>query len=142
MTKTDRFESIAQLREEKLRLDATRRLHRERLVMHWEALGDKEVRQRMIKGTVSEAIGSWKPARILGKLIGGGSVTSSIGLMMSAKKAGWAKKAALFALGMVAPSMLKRVEKLSVPDILHEVNVSIGNVREHLRERKEERAAN
>ena len=142
MTKTDRFQSIAHLREEKLRLDATRRLHRERLKMHWEALGDKEVRKRMVSGTVSEILGSWNPTRILGKLFGGGSITSSIGLMMSAKKAGWAKKIALFALGMVAPKILKRVEHLSIPDILHEVNVSIGNVREHMRERKEARASN
>ncbi len=141
MTKTDRFESFAAFQAEKLRLTAKRDLHLERIEQHWEALKHKEVRKDLANNAVHDLLGLWKPTRLLSSLLSHGSIATSVGLAFGSGKASLPKRAGLFALGLVAPKLLKRLNNLSMEDIVQELGVSVNHVRDHIRSRREARAA-
>ena len=136
MTRTDRFESIGAFLDEKRRLTDKRDLHASRIEQHWQALKDKKVRGELAGNALQDVLGMWKPTRILGSLIGNGSMGASLGMVLGSGKGGWLKRAALFGLGMFAPKLLKRAQGLSVEDIIREVGTSVDHVRDHLRSRK------
>ena len=122
------------------RLTEKRDRHVRRIEQPWEALKSKEVRGNLASNALHDLLGLWKPTRILSSVFSNGSLGTSLGLALGSGKGGWPKRAALFALGLVAPKLIQRLEKLSVDDIVHEVGVSVDHVREHLRSRKKKRA--
>lgn len=141
MTRTDRFESMAAFLAEKDRLARQREVHAQRIGQHWEALKNKEVRRNLADSAVRDLLGLWKPTRLLSELLTPGAIGSSLGLAFASGKGGWAKRAGLFALGLLAPKLLERLNQLSIEDILHEVGVSAERVRDHLRSRERAPAA-
>jgi hypothetical protein len=140
MTRTERFESMGAFLGEKRRLMEKRDRHARRIEQHWEALKDKKVRGEMASNALHDALDMWKPTRVLSSLLSNGSLGTSLGLALGSGKGGWPKRAALFALGLVAPKLIKRMKGLSLDDILHEVGVSVDHVRDHFRARRQERS--
>ncbi len=136
--KTDRFSNLAALHAEKERLAALRDAHAERLEMHFTALGDGRFRKALVKETLGDAMGHLLPKGLLGTLIGGGGIGGGLSMAMGAK-GGWAKRAGLFALGMAAPALVKRMERFSMADVGRELKVSMERWRQHVHDRKEER---
>ena len=141
MTRTDRFENIDAFLAEKRRLTEKRDLHLQRIEEHWQALKSNEVRKNLANNAVHDLLGLWKPTRMLASIFSNGSIGTSIGLAFGSGKSSWAKRAGLFALGLVAPKLLKRFNNLSVEDIVHEVTLSVDHLRDHLRSRKQAQAA-
>ena len=141
MTRTDRFESLDAFLAEKRRLTETRALQVRRIAGHWEALKRKDVRKKLSANAFHDLLGLWKPTRMLASLLGNGSIGTSLGVAFAAGKSSWPRRAALFALGLIAPKLLKRLNDLSIEDIVHELAVSAGHIRDHLRSRKRSGAA-
>ena len=139
MTKTDRFKDITAVNAELLRLDAIRDAHASRLEAHFEALKHGEFRSSLMKNTVKGALGNFAPGKILGSLIGGGSVGGGLSMALGSGKGGLWKRAGLFALGMAAPKLLKKVEGISLPDIGHELGVSWDRLKDHMQQRRQEK---
>lgn len=141
MTRTDRFESIGAFVAEKNRLTEKRDVQLQRIEQHWEALKDKEVRKNLANNAFHDLLGMWKPTHMLSSILSTGSIGTSLGLAFGAGKTSWAKRAGLFALGLVAPKLIERLNNLSIEDIVHEVGVSVDHVRDHLSSRKRAQAA-
>ncbi|MBK9421458.1 MAG: hypothetical protein IPN44_10475 [Flavobacteriales bacterium] len=139
MTKTDRFKDLSDFHAEKLRLDAIRDVHADRLESHFNALKEGKFRSTLLKNSVNEALGSFAPGKILGSILGGGGLGSAISMATGTAKGGLMKRAGLFALGLAAPKLLKKVESISLPDIGQELGVSWRRLKEHMQERREER---
>jgi len=141
MTRTDRFESIGAFLAEKARMQEKRDLHKERIAQHWQALKNKEVRKNLAANAVEDLLSLWKPTRIISSLFNMGSLGTSLGMAFGAGKSGWPKRAGLFALGLFAPKLIQRIESISLEDITREVGVSVDRILDHLRSRKQARAA-
>ena len=139
MTKTERFKDLTALRTEKMRLDSMRKLHGERLEDHFNALKQGDFRTALAKNALSGAFGGFAPGKILGSLIGSGGLGGAIGMAAGAGKGGLLKRAGLFALGLAAPKLLKKVEDISIPDISHELGVSWDRLKDHMEVRREQR---
>lgn len=140
MKKIDRFPDLDAVRAEKLRLDAVRRAHASRLEEHVSAFGESHFRRAMAKDAVNSFAESIIPGGLMGALAGSGGVASGLGLALGTGKGGWARRIGLFALGTLAPSLVQRLEAVSLPQIGHEFRVSFERLKKHVRERKAERA--
>ena len=141
MTRTDRFGDMAAFLSEKRRLIQKRDLHAARIAQHWEALKDKDVRTDLANNAIHDLLGLWKPTRFLSSLFSPGSLGTSLSMSLGGGKGGWPKRAALFALGLIAPGLIGRIEKIDLENVAHEVGVSVDRIRDHLRSRKQARAA-
>ncbi|HEX2616313.1 MAG TPA: hypothetical protein VHL57_02160 [Flavobacteriales bacterium] len=135
MKRTDRFNDLAEVRMELQRLDTVRKAHEDRLERHWQAVLDHDVRGRLLKDAANDVIRSWKPAHMLSKVFGGGSVGPSL-LSAVTGRGGWFRKATMFALSMALPKILGKVNDVTVNDITREVQVSYQRFRDHLQARK------
>lgn len=140
MTRTDRFKDLAAVRAEKLRLDALREWHGERLEQHFNALKQGDFRTALMKNAVSSAFGGSTPGKLLGSLIGTGGIAGGLGMAMGSGKGSLLKRAGLFALGLAAPKLMKKVSHISLPDIGEELHVSWERLKDHLEVRREEKA--
>ncbi len=139
MKRTDRFQDLTAVNAELLRLDAIRDGHAERFSDLFRSLKESEVRRTLMKNTVKEALGKFAPGKILGSLIGGGGIGSGLTMALGAGKGGLLKRMGMFALGLAAPKILKKVESISIPDVAHEFGVSWGRLKDHMQQRREEK---
>lgn len=139
MRKIDRFPDLDAVRAEKMRLDAVRRAHLARLEEHVSAFGESHFQRAMAKDAVGSIAKSIIPGGVMGALASTGGVASGLGLVMGPGKGGWSKRLGLLALGMLAPSLVQKLEAVSLPRIGHELGVSFERLKEHMRERKAER---
>ena len=139
MTKTDRFQDLAAFRAEKLRAAAKSDMYAERLENHMDSLKQGEFRGKLLKNTVSSALGGSTPGKILGSIIGSAGLGGALSMAAGSGKGGLMKRAGLFALGLAAPQLLKKVEYFSISDIGHELGVSWERLKDHLEDRREER---
>ena len=140
MKRTDRFQNLTAVNAELLRLDAVRDGHAERFSELFRSLKESEFRSTLMKNTVKEAMGKFAPGKIIGSLIGGGGIGSGLSMAIGAGKGGLLKRLGMFAVGLAAPKILKKVESISIPDVAHEFGVSWGRLKDHMAQRREERA--
>ena len=139
MKTTDRFADLKEFRAEKLRLQLERSANRARLEQHFSAWKVPHFRKAMMKDVVGDITHLVLPKGILGSLLGKGDVGSGLRMAMGAGGGGLLKRAGLFALGIAAPSLLNKLESISLPEIGNEFQVSWQRLKEHMRERREER---
>lgn len=135
MARKGRFADLAQLEHERERLDARRRSDAARLEQHLEALQDKDFRKVLIKNTVNEGVAAIIPGGLMGALLGKGNVGTGLSMAIGANKAGLGKRALLFSLGTIAPSIVEKLERISLRDLPHELAVSLKRVKEYVQER-------
>lgn len=139
MKRTDRFKDLTAVNAELIRLESIRDAHADRLEEHFQALKQSEFRSALVKNTAKEVFGNFAPAKLLASLIGGGGVGSGLSMALGAGKGGIWKRLGMFALGLAAPKILKQVESISIPDIVHEFGVSWERIKDHLQQRREEK---
>lgn len=139
MKRTDRFKDLTALKAELLRLDAVRDAHAARLEDLFQALKRSGFRKKLIKNTVKEALGNFAPGKLLGSLIGSGGVGSGLGMALGSGKGGLLKRLGLFALGVAAPKLVKKVEAVPLSAIGHEFGVSWERLKDHMRQRRVEK---
>ncbi|MFT3885951.1 MAG: hypothetical protein QM724_11130 [Flavobacteriales bacterium] len=140
MARTERFGHMSDVAQELRRLDSVRKAHEDRLERHWQALLDHDVRGRLLKDAANDVMRSWKPARLLGEVFGGGSIGPSL-LSAATGRGGWFRKAMMFGLNMALPGVLGRMRDVTMNDILREVQVSYDRFRDHLQARKAAKAS-
>ena len=139
MKTTDRFADLNEFRAEKARLQLESREKRARLDEHFLAWKDPNFRKAMGKDVVGDITHLILPKGILGSLLGKADMGSGLRMALTPGTGGVAKRAGLFALGIAAPTLLKKLESISLPEIGHEFQVSWERLKEHMRDRKEER---
>lgn len=127
---------MEEVKNELARLDGLRAHHEVRMERHWQALLDHDVRGRLMKDAAQDMLRSWKPTRVLSSIFGDGSFGSSLGLAMR-RSGGIKKKLLMFALSMAAPGLLKKIQGTKAGDIVDEVQVSVGRIRDYIKSRKE-----
>lgn len=135
MKRTERFTTLAEVQQEKLRLDAVRKQHQARLERHWHALQDHDVRGHLIRDAANDALRSWKPLRMVGSLLGDGSMKSALGAAVRTR-GGLGKRALWFALSMALPGIVKKVSGISMQKLGEELGVSYDRIRDYIRERR------
>jgi hypothetical protein len=139
MKRIDRFRTLADFKAERQRAKDLRDLHAERFREHVNVLGNGKDRSRLLKNSISGLVHGL-PGKILSVILGRGGIGSGLGLAVGAGKGGWAKRAALFAVGLAMPDLVKRLESLSLSDLAHELQVSWHRWKEHMAERREQRS--
>lgn len=139
MKRIDRFRTLADFKAERQRAKDLRDLHAERFREHVNVLGNGKDRSRLLKNSISGLVHGL-PGKILSVILGRGGIGSGLGLAVGAGKGGWAKRAALFAVGLAMPDLVKRLESLSLSDLAHELQVSWSRWKEHMAERREQRS--
>ncbi|MGB3868164.1 MAG: hypothetical protein WBG34_16285 [Flavobacteriales bacterium] len=139
MKTTDRFADLKEFQAEKALLLMERREHLVRLERHFSIWKEPRFRKAMVNDVVGDITRQILPKGILGTLLGKGDVSSGLRMAFGTGQGGLLKRAALFALGIAAPSLLQKLENISLPDIGHELQVSWHRLKEHMRERKAER---
>ncbi|MEO7080893.1 MAG: hypothetical protein ABIY71_05165 [Flavobacteriales bacterium] len=139
MKTTDRFADLKEFRAEKARLQIERTANRVRLEQHFQAWKEPHFRKAMVKDVVGDITHLVLPKGILGSLLGKADLGSGLRMALGAGGGGLLKRAGLFALGIAAPSMLSKLENISLPEIGNEFQVSWQRLKEHMRERRAER---
>lgn len=139
MMRTERFKDLTSVNAELLRLEAVRDAHADRLEEHFQALKRSEFRSTLVMNTVKEVLGNFAPGKFLASFLGGGSMGSGISMAFGAGKGGMWKRLGMFVLGLAAPKFLKMVESISIPDMGHELMVSWERLKDHVRQRQQEK---
>lgn len=140
MMKTiDRFHNLAEFRAEKARLHLQKETHLVRLEDHFLAWKKPAFRKAMAKDVISDITHQLLPKGLLGTLLSKVDIGTGISMALGSGRGGAAKRAGLFALGAAAPSLLQKLENISLPEIGEEFKVSWQRLKKHMRERKEER---
>ena len=139
MKTTDRFADLKEFRAEKARLHLVSLENRDRLEQHFLAWKDPHFRKAMGKDVVGDITHLILPKGILGTILGKGDVGSGLRMAFTAGSGGVAKRAGMFALGIAAPTLLQKLENISLPEIGHEFQVSWQRLKDHMRVLKEER---
>ncbi len=139
MKTTDRFADLKEFRAEKARLHLESLENRDRLERHFSAWKEPQFRKAMGKDVMGDITHLILPKGIVGTLLGKVDVGSGLRMALASGSGGVAKRAGLFALGIAAPTLLQKLEKISLPEIGHEFQVSWQRLKEHMRERKQER---
>ncbi len=134
------FKSLTELELEKSRLDRLRQHHGEALERHWTALKDPEVRGRLMRNAASDAFLSWRPARLLADLAGGGTITAALASGMF-RRGGLAKRLFVFATSLAVPYLLQRAGPLSMEKLIHEVGTTIDRIRQRMNRTGDETSA-
>ncbi len=139
MKTTDRFADLKEFRAEKARLQMERTANRVRLEQHFSAWKEPHFRKAMVKDVVGDITHLVLPKGILGALLGKADMGSGLRMALGASGGGLLKRAGLFALGIAAPTMLSKLENISLPEIGNEFQVSWQRLKEHMRERRSDR---
>jgi|GEM_PF-4709633 len=140
MKTTDpRFADLQEFRAEKARLTLARQNHLDRLDRHLSAWKEPEFRSAMAQDVVGRITHKLIPKGMLGSLIGKLDVGSGLRIALSPGSGGIVKRAALFALGIAAPSLLEKLQNISFEDIGEEFQVSWQRWKEHQRNRRANR---
>lgn len=137
MKRTERFADLAAVRAEKQRLAAVRDAHGARLQAHYAILKRKEFRAAVAKETLGGLLRHAVP-QSLEALWSRRGLTSGLQMALGGK-GGWAKRAGLFAVGLAAPALLKRMQQIPLDDITRELMVSLGRLREYVKNRRADR---
>jgi hypothetical protein len=106
MKRIDRFRTLADFKAERQRAKDLRDLHAERFREHVNVLGNGKDRSRLLKNSISGLVHGL-PGKILSVALGRGGIGSGLGLAVGAGKGGWAKRAALFAVGLAMPDLVR-----------------------------------
>lgn len=139
MKRTERFTNLAEVQQEKLRLNEVRKQHQARLERHWHALQDHDVRGHLLRDAANDALRSWKPLRMVSSLLGDGSVKSAFSAALHTR-GGLGKRAIWFAATMALPGLIRKVSGISLDKLGDELRVSYDRIRDRLLNRQEERS--
>lgn len=137
MKKTDRFQSLADVRLERQRLKAVRDKHQDSLTEYWQLVHEPDFRRGLAGDAFGDMLKSWKPIRSLGRLFqaDNGAVGNIIGLALGSRSRTIKGRIFAWALGAIAPIVLK---KYATPErmehVMTEVKRSWDRVRERARE--------
>ena len=131
MDSATRFHSLDQLALEKARLNGVRKHHSAQLQRHWAALKDHEVRGLLIRDAASDVFRSWRPARLLSGLLGGGSLTAALGSTIF-RRGGLSKRIFFFAASLIVPYLLRSASSLSMDEIMQHVRTTMDRIRERM----------
>ena len=137
MARDERFASLADVHSEKARLNALAKQHRARVEAHLAALRNKELRTALVSNSVKGMVRQSSMGRFLGPLLGTATVSSGISMALGAGKGGWPKRLGLFLLGMAAPGIPNKLDKISWGDLLDEFSASIQHTKDFMRKRRE-----
>lgn len=139
MKRNDRFASLEEVKAEKHRLAALRDGHADRLQGHLASLQQQDFRRAMIRGVVADTWAGLMPNGLIGPLVGRGGIMRGLELAMGAR-GGWIKRAGLFLMGLAAPSLLGKIERIPMAGIGHELGISVERIKEYFRQYKAKRA--
>lgn len=140
MGKSDRFASLAELHAEKERVTSLRDGHAARLEGLYTTLRSSVFRKRLATEALGDAMNGMLSRSVLGTMIGRGGVAGGLSLAMRSGSGGWMRRAGLFALGLVAPALIDRLQHVPFAKIGSEVRVSLDRLRNHLDQRRAARA--
>lgn len=134
MKRTERFKDLTAVNAELIRLEGVRAAHAERFGEHFQALKRSDFRSALVRNTAMEVLGSFVPGKFLASLLGGGGMGNGLTMALGAGKGGLWKRVGMFALGLVAPKLLK-----TMPDIGHELMISWERLKDHMVQRRHEK---
>lgn len=142
MTRKPPFESLAQAEAELRRRAAERDRWGDRLEGHVLALKEPGMREDLLRNSVAGMFRNGWAGRMAGSLIGqapdglGWALGAASGKGILLRRAGW------MALAFAAPKLLERMNGFSWDDLVRELGVSWGRLKEHWEQRKADRSAN
>lgn len=140
MAETSQFKGLNDIELEKARLDALRHYHGDRLELHWSALRDAEVRGHLVRSTIMDLALSWRPARTLAGMIGGGGLSSALASAIL-RRGSFSKRLVVLALRSLGPYVLERAGSLSLRTILSEVGRSLERIRQYRARTREDQGS-
>lgn len=134
MAASEPFRSLAEYRAERQRWAQASEAHAGRLRGHLARLKEPELRKSLFREALGGMIRGALPQNLAGALSSAG-VGTALQWALGSGKAGWAKRALLTGLSLVAPSLLARAEQLPVRSLIREVGVSLQRIKDYLRSR-------
>lgn len=142
MKGTDRFRDLAELRSERERLRALRDKHQAALHAYWELVHEKEFRRGLAGDAFGDMLKAWRPLRTIGSFLrsDNGAVGSALGLVMGARSRTLKGRLITWAIGAIAPMLMRRYATPERLDHLaEELQESWDRVKERMRQRRTER---
>ncbi|MBX2973135.1 MAG: hypothetical protein KF797_08530 [Flavobacteriales bacterium] len=138
MKRTDRFQSLDDVRRERERLQAVRDGHQNALQGYWQLVHEPAFRRGLAGDAFGDMLRSWKPMRMLGGFLRSddGAIGSALGMVMGSKARTVKGRVFAWAVSLIAPMLLK---KYATPErmehLVAELKYSWDRVRERMRER-------
>lgn len=88
-----------------------------------------------MRSAVGDVVDGLFPDGVLGAVMGKGGFTRGVELAMGTS-GGWAKRVGLFLLGMAAPSLLEKIERVPLAEIGHQIGVSLDRIKNYMGDRR------
>jgi hypothetical protein len=139
MKKSDRFESMDQVRTEKARLRAAREGYRYNMKEHWTVLGEKEFRRGLVGDVFSELMGAWRPMKAIMAFTDHQphALANIAGKLLGHKKDSIWGKAIMWGLTAATPYLSEKVSgNKTAETLLSEVKRSWDRIRDYVRQRR------
>ena len=102
------FASYKEMETHVVKLRVLRDTHALRFEDHWRALADKDVRSKLFKGVVQDAVHEFKPAQKFGELLSGGGIASQLMMGMITRRGGILRRLLTTVAVMAAPNLLAK----------------------------------
>lgn len=137
MKKTDRFQSLEDVRREREHLKAVRDRHQHALEEYWQLVHEPEFRRGLAGDAFGDMLRAWKPMRALGRFFqsDAGAVGNVMGMVMGSRSRTLKGRLFAWAVSALAPILLKRYATPErMEHIVSEVKRSWDRVRERVRE--------
>lgn len=137
MKKTDRFQSLDDVRRERDRLKAVRDKHQDALNEYWELVHEPAFRRGLAGDAFGDMLRAWKPIRSLGRFIqsDSGAMGNVLGMVMGSRSRTVKGRLFSWVVSALAPIVLK---KYATPErmehLVTEVKRSWDRVRDRVRE--------
>ncbi|HPF91320.1 MAG: hypothetical protein H6592_13365 [Flavobacteriales bacterium] len=134
MRRTDRFQSLAEVRLERERLRGIRDHHQDALLEYWDLVREPAFRRGMAGDAFGDMLRAWKPLRSLSQLlrVENGAVGSAIGLAMGARSKTVKGRVIGWIVSAIAPMLL---ERFATPEKLEHLVTELKRSWERVKDR-------
>lgn len=141
MTKTERFQSLAEVRDLRRRLEVERDARADDLRVHWDNIKDKEFRRGLMLDAASDLLHLKNGAGALGAIAGGvkmaGGWLPIIGPLLGGRKGLLGSRLFWTGLSIAIPLLVNKDGASRVGDIWEAIRDVIQKFKEHRRSEKE-----
>ncbi len=128
----ERFRNLAEYRAERQRWAQASEHHAQRLHGYAARLKDPAVRQDLMREALGGMLRGALPQGLSGAMTGAG-FGGVLQMALGRGQGSLAKRALLFGIGLVAPTLLAKVEQLPLRTLINEVGISLERIKNYLR---------
>ncbi len=134
MKKTDRFQSLEEVRRERERLKGVRDTHQEALHEYWRLMHDHRFRRGLAGDAFGDMLRAWKPMRTIGRWFqsDSGAMGNILGVALGSRSRTFKGRLLAWAVSAIAPMLMK---KYATPERMEHVATELKRSWDRIRER-------